>query len=133
MKATARLLLLTGLWFTAVSCDEDSTRHAPGVSGILSVTLDAAAGNAGAILLSVTGSVDSVTAVSPYSSFATVSAQTANIVITGDLAPGELVHLWVPDLSGAASYQVTVHEVALKATFTLEPVQGYPVGIQPMP
>jgi hypothetical protein len=97
------------------------------------VTLDAAAGNAGAILLSVTGAVDSVAAVSPYSSFATASAQGANIVVTGDVTPGELVRLWVPDLSAAASYHVTVHEVALKATFILEPVQGYPVAIQPMP
>lgn len=133
MKTTARLFLLMGLALASASCNEDSTRHAPGVPGILSVTLDAAAGNAGAILLSVTDAVDSVTAVSPYSSFATASAQGANIVVTGDLAPGELVRLWVPDLSAAAGYQVTVHEVALKATFTLEPLQGYPVGIQPMP
>jgi hypothetical protein len=90
-------------------------------AGELTVSFYQSTGDAGALLLTVSGGpVQDVSAVgSDQVSFASAGANTTRIVVTGTLGTGELLRLRVPDVALVAQYSVRVDQVAHKATFAL--------------
>jgi hypothetical protein len=56
--------------------------------------------------------------------FASPFANTTRVIVTGNLVPGNLLRLRVPDVALAGSYVVRVDQVADKLTFALiDPAQ----------
>jgi hypothetical protein len=99
------------------------------VAGTLQVTLTSPNTDDGAVMLQVSGDIDSVTAPSGLTLYeATPSATVVRAIVTGDIASGSSVlTLHVPDVAKAASYSTQLLQVSAKGTYVLRPVGGYTV------
>ncbi len=111
---------------------KDSTPPVEPTAGTLTVSYQGTGSSDGAILLVVTGAV---TAVEPVGSYRIASAPLAGgaetrIVVTGDLTPGDIVRLQVPDVSKATAYEAHVEAVAHSTSYALQDPLTYTVTIR---
>jgi hypothetical protein len=104
------------------------------VPGTLTVRLNAAGANDGAIVLVVSGGeVSAVEAVGGYEVTSTTDAAGVHLLVIGNIAEGALVHLRVPDISRASDYLAVIGQVADRANFGLIDATGYRVTIDEFP
>lgn len=126
---TRRVALLAVLAGAACSGGDDSPTGP--VAGTLNVVLTSPNSDDGAVMLQITGAVDSV--VVPTGLTAWQSEPGANVlraIVTGDLASGgTLLTLRVPDVSKASSYSTQVLQVSSE-TYAQRPVGGYSLSLQ---
>lgn len=96
------------------------------VPGWLTVQVSMPHSDNGAIQLRVGGAkVDSIHAVTPYDGFGAVVDGVGRVVVTGNLAGGNLVRFKVPDVGAASRYHVTVEAAAQREDFQLRDLAGY--------
>jgi hypothetical protein len=109
--------LLAGV--ALVSCGGDANQNSN--AGDLLLSLYAGGPEAGAVLLVITGGpVQNATALGGQQvSFASPFSGNTRVVISGDLATGDVLRIRVPDLSRIADYHVQTLQVADKVTFAL--------------
>lgn len=101
--------------FLAGSCGGDEgTGPAPPLPGPLTVTVSSTAGPGAAFLLTVTGEgISDPQAVDPaFQLYTNLSGDTLKAAVIGSIAAGELLRFDVPDVNRAASYRVSLQEVA---------------------
>lgn len=91
-----------------------------------------AGANHGAVLFTVTGGpVDSVTGLSGYEVFHSLTSTGARGMAFGTLVNGPLVQVWVPDRSRADGYTVQVDEGAVRGTWATLTAESYSVARSP--
>jgi hypothetical protein len=91
------------------------------VAGEFTVSFSSGANSDGALLLLITGPVNSVQVLNGYQmSSAAAGTNRTRVVITGDLIAGDVLKLSVPDTSTAlGAYSATVEAAANRTTYAL--------------
>ena len=115
------------------ACGGDSPPPTPEpVAGDLTVSLATPNTQDGALLLRIVGQLE-VKDVKPVGNYR-VSFHTAGpitrVVITGDLAGGDILKISVPDVGKAASYTAYVEQAASRTTYALLETGGYTLTIR---
>jgi len=100
------------------------------VAGDLTLTLVSPGSADGAILVRVTGEIESVTGLGNYVvEAAEVPGGMWRIVVAGTIVPGPIARIRVPDVNDTAPYLAIVEQVAARGTFALLSTGGYTVQV----
>lgn len=119
-------LLLAAVLTLGAACGSKKPDPVGPVAGDLTVSYAGPSQSDGALLLLVTGTVTAVKAVGGYQvASASAGATATRVVVTGQLATGDILKLTVPDVAAAASYSVRVEAAADRATFALGDLASY--------
>lgn len=120
------LLIVLG---AIISCGGDGSGPSGPTPGNLTIQLNTAATNVGAVKFLVRGGpVSGVT--STHSTFdGPASGGNHRVVVLGDLTAGPVATISVPDTRQAASYSATVEEVATRQTYALQSAGGFTMSI----
>ena len=88
------------------------------VGATLQVSLSTPFNDDGAVLFTVTGGrVDSVDAAGYTLYTSRTDPATLQVILTGDLSPGIVAHVHIPDERGASQYSATISQVAARETY----------------
>ena len=88
------------------------------VGATLQVSLSTPFNDDGALLFTVTGGrVDSVDAAGYTLYSSRTDPTTLRVILTGDLSPGIVAHVHIPDERGASQYSATISQVAARETY----------------
>ena len=110
----------------AAACSDGPTPPPPIKGGPVRLVLQASQSDLGAVMIRVNGPVDSVTAPTGYvMSRAPLGVSAQRIVVAGNVANGDLVTLWIPDLAQLSSYSTFVEQAASRLTFALYDPSGF--------
>ena len=129
-----RQLLPVLLLPLAIACgDGGPTDPARPVPGVLKVALTTPNSDDGALLFTVSGGrVSTVDAATGYQIYtAQPDTMTTRILVTGDIAAGEVVRIHVPDTRSAAAYHATIAQAASRTTFAQRALAGYALAVAP--
>jgi hypothetical protein len=100
------------------------------LSGPLDLVLDTPAEDDGIVLLEIAGgAVDSVTALGYRTESSTGATRPVRVVVSGALADGRLVRIWVPDRTRASDYSASVVEAAARRSYALRDVADYRITV----
>jgi hypothetical protein len=125
MRRPLGLFALLGL----AACGGGSDLSAP-LAGPLDLVLDTPASDDGIVLVEIGGgAVDSVTALGYRTQTSPDGTTPVRVVVSGALADGKLVRIWVPDRTRASDYSVTVLEAAARSTYALRDVADYRITV----
>jgi hypothetical protein len=130
-----RQLLPLLLALLAGACgDGGPTGPAGPTPGVLKVALTTPNADDGALLLTISGGrVSTVDAAS--TGYQVYTAQpdtvTTRVLVTGDLAAGEVVRIHVPDTRSVAAYHATIAQAASRTTFAQRALTGYSLAVAP--
>lgn len=126
-----RTAALAPLLALLVACGGGSSTGASGgnesaVPGWLTVQLTTPNTDDGALQLRITGpAVDSVVAESAYNGFGAAANGTADLVMAGAIATGNVARFRVADVNRASSYSVSVVAAAQSGSYALRNLSGY--------
>jgi hypothetical protein len=125
------LYLLAGVFSLACSGDAGGEDTGP-EPGTLGVTFVSPNSDDGAVMVQVTGMIDSVVAVPPYRLLsARPSTEVTRVIVTGDLGDGLLFRVYVPDIAGTGSLGMEIMQVAQQGTYSQRSLAGYGLVVQP--
>jgi hypothetical protein len=101
-------------------------------AGALNVSLSSPNTDDGAVLLTISGGpVDSVEAVGYALYTAGVGLQTLRVIVTGDIGPGPVARIHIPDSRQASRYSATIGQVAARVTYAQRDPAPYSVSLLP--
>lgn len=101
------------------------------VAGELTLSLVTPGNSDGAVLIRVTGPIESVTAMAGYRvESSAVPGGMWRIVVAGNVTGGPVARIRVPDINAAAEYLAIVEQVAARGTFALLSTSGYGVQVE---
>jgi hypothetical protein len=108
------------------ACSDGPTPPPPIQGGPVRLVLQAPQFDLGAVMIRVNGPVDSVTAPTGYvMSSAPLGVSARRIVVAGNVANGDLVTLWIPDLAQLSIYSTFVEQAASRLTYALYDPSGF--------
>jgi hypothetical protein len=85
----------------------------------------------GALLVIVTGAVTGVKAIGSYQvASASLGPTSTRVVVTGDLAVGDVFKISVADVATVSTYTAAVEAAADRATYALDDPSAYHVSIR---
>jgi len=84
----------------------------------------------GALLIRIVGELSNLEAVGGYRVASTAAGTTTRLVLTGNLAGGDLLRFSVPDKRKISSYLVVVEQVAARDTYALIDPAGYAIVLR---
>ncbi len=128
-SALAATLLIAA--FLAGGCtSSDGMGPSDPQPGELTVNLSTTGGGGSAFLLTITGSgiTNPVAAGAGHRVYSFASGNSLNVALVGDISAGALLKFSVPDVNQAASYNVTLNDVAASDN-TLQNTSDYSVTI----
>ena len=102
--------------------------------GVLRIALVTPHTDDGAVLFTISGApVVSVDVAAPgYQVYTAIpDTNTARVLVTGDLAAGDVVRIHVADTRRAASYHATIAQAASRTTFAQQVLTGYSLTVAP--
>lgn len=124
------MLGLAALVSVAACGGEDPGPPKP-VAGELTVSYAGGTSSDGALLVTVTGTVTSVSATGGYQvASASLGPTSTRVVVTGSLTQGDLFRIRVPDVAAVANFGVTVEAAADRTTFALNDPVIYQVSVR---
>ena len=128
-----QLLPLVLLALASACGDGGPTEPAGPVPGVLKIALATPNADDGALLFTVSGGrVSTVDAATGYQIYtAQPDTMTTRILVTGDIAAGEVVRIQVPDTRSAAAYHATIAQAASRTTFAQRALAGYALAVAP--
>ncbi|MGE5092554.1 MAG: hypothetical protein ACM3OH_10360 [Bacillota bacterium] len=128
-----QLLPLVLLALASACGDGGPTEPAGPVPGVLKIALATPNADDGALLFTVSGGrVSTVDAATGYQIYtAQPDTMTTRILVTGDIAAGEVVRIHVPDTRSAAAYHATIAQAASRTTFAQRALAGYALAVAP--
>ena len=102
------------------------------IPGWIRVRLDSPNGDDGGIMFTVSGGqMDSIRSSYPDLYVSSGNTTVKRIIVAGNLTSGTTVaELMVPDVQSAASYSVTVDEVASRVSYVQRQVSGYSLTVE---
>ena len=128
-RRIASLLLIA---VAGLGCGEEAGSPGEPEPGVLRVSLATPNGDDGAIMLEMTGAVDSIEAAGSYALFvARPTAEITRLIVTGALADGLLLRIHVPDVGAQALLGIRILQVAARGTYLQRPLGGYGLIVQP--
>lgn len=108
------------------ACGDGPSPPPPIKGGPVRLVLQAPQFDLGAVMIRVSGPVDSVTAPTGYvMSRAPFGVSAQRIVVAGNVANGDLVTLWIPDLERLSSYSTFVEQAASRLSYALYDPSGF--------
>lgn len=126
---THSLLFLLGSLCVLAGCSHDT--NGP-TAGILKANLASPSSDDGAVLFTVSGGpVDSVEAGGHQVYSALLDANNLRVVVMGDLGPGTLATIYIPDNRLASSYTATVNQVAARVSYAQRDPASYSLSLSP--
>ncbi len=126
---TRRLLLAAGLAVVLLGACKGDPPSGP-VAGDLTLTLTSPGNTDGAILVRVTGPIESVSGVGGLLvEGSQLSGGMWRIVVAGNVTSGPVARIRVPDVSVVDQYLAVVEQVAARGTFALLSTSGYAVEV----
>ncbi|HET9294517.1 MAG TPA: hypothetical protein VFO06_09510 [Gemmatimonadales bacterium] len=130
--STRRLASLVLVGLAGLGCGGDGGGPSGPEPGVLRVTLVTPNADDGAIMLEMTGNVDSIEAATPYEMFmARPTAGMTRVILTGDLTDGLLLRVHVPDVTTEAPPGIQILQVAARDSYLQRPLGGYGLVVQP--
>ncbi len=124
-----RLLLVAGLATTLLGACKGDSPSGP-VAGDLTLTLTSPGNTDGAILVRVTGPVESVSAVGDLRvEGSQLPGGMWRIVVAGNVTSGPVARIRVPDIGAVDQYLAIVEQVAARGSFALLSSSGYAVEV----
>jgi len=127
----ARRILLLGLGAIVGAACKKETPAGP-EAGDLTVSYTGPSQTDGALLLLVQGGPHTSVRAAGGQQVASASAgiNITRVVVTGDLVPGDILRLSVPDVAAVASYSVRVEAAADRTTFALADPSSYTTTVR---
>ena len=117
----------------AVGCGGGDGGTVGPTAGVFKVVLTTPNADDGALLLTVAGGP--VTAVEPAAQYQVLTAQpdslTTRVLVTGNIAAGEVLRLQVPDTRRLSAYRASLAQAASRATFAQQALTSYSLAITP--
>lgn len=124
-------ILVAGLLVLGAACGSKKPDPVGPVAGDLTVSYAGPSQTDGALLLLVTGTVTAVKAAGGYQVASAPAGPTSTrVVVTGQLATGDILKLSVPDVAAAATYSVKVEAAADRNTFALGDFSAYSAQVR---
>jgi hypothetical protein len=131
-RAAALALLAPAVFACGGSDGVEPPPPPPAEPGPVNFDLEVPGGEHGGLQLMIAGGpVDSVTPLSGYEVFYTASPTGGRALVFGSIVAGPLIRVWVPTLSRASQYTVTVSEGAIRGTYQVVTGPSYRVTRQP--
>ena len=124
-----RTLWLLGALSLGAACGGDEPTDGP-TPGELVARLTTTHTEDGALLLRVVGPVTQVSALGGYRVASSTGGGATMIVVTGNIAGGDLLRLSVPDTRQLSSYTVEVEQAADRNTFALREPGSYSITLR---
>lgn len=126
---TSRLLLAAALAMGSLTGCKGDQPIGP-VAGDLTLTLASPGSSDGAVLIRITGPIESVSAVGGYRvEGSEVPGGMWRIVVAGNVTSGPVARIRVPDINAPDLYLAAVEQVAARGTFALLSTAGYGVQV----
>jgi len=124
-----RALLGLGLLvLLVIGCGGDKTTGP--VAGDLTLILATPGTSDGAVLVRLTGPIESITPASGYLlESEPLSGGMTRFVIVGSIVAGPIARIRVPDINAVGTYLTLVEQVADRNTFALLSTAGYTVSV----
>jgi hypothetical protein len=109
------------------ACGADAPPIPQPVAGDLTMALTTPNSQDGALLLRIVGelAVQDVTPLGNYRVSFHTQAGVTRVIITGDLAGGDILKFRVPDIGKASSYTAYVEQAASRTTYALLETSSY--------
>lgn len=124
-------ILLAGVLVLGAACGSKKPDPVGPVAGDLIVSYAGPSQTDGALLLLVTGSVTAVRSTGGYQVASAPAGPTSTrVVVTGQLATGDILKLTVPDVAAVATYSVKVEGAADRSTFALGDLAAYSAQVR---
>ncbi len=125
----SRALMGLGLLaLLVVGCGGDKTTGP--VAGDLTLILATPGTNDGAILIRLTGPIESITPLNGYLlESEPESGSMVRFVVVGSIVAGPIARIRVPDINAVSTYLTLVEQVADRTTFALLSTPGYSVSV----
>ena len=102
------------------------------VAATLQVSLSTPFNDDGALLFTLTGGrVDSVDAPGYTLYTSRTDPATLQVILTGNLSPGIVAHVHIPDERGASQYSATISQVAARETYIERDPASYRLELKP--
>ncbi|HEX6408613.1 MAG TPA: hypothetical protein VFZ90_15615 [Gemmatimonadales bacterium] len=102
------------------------------VAATLQVSLSTPFNDDGALLFTVTGGrVDSVDAPGYTLYTSQTDPATLQVILTGNLSPGIVAHVHIPDERVASQYSASINQVAARETYVARDPASYHVELKP--
>jgi len=102
------------------------------VAATLQVSLSTPFTDDGALLFTVTGGrVDSVDAPGYTLYTSQTDPATLQVILTGNLSPGIVAHVHIPDERVASQYSASINQVAARETYVARDPASYHVELKP--
>jgi DNA-binding transcriptional regulator YdaS (Cro superfamily) len=100
------------------------------VAGELMVRLTSPNATDGALVVRVVGPVTAVTPVGAYTISQATQGNITRVIVTGDIASGDLLRVKVPDVNQVLSYSANVEQAASRVDYALFSVSNYSLAIR---
>jgi hypothetical protein len=128
MRAAGPLVLACLFGLAALTGCSNNTGP---TAGVLNLSLSSPHTDDGAVLLSITGGpIDSVEAVG-YAVYTARIGLTLRLIVTGDIGPGPVARIHIPDGRQASRYTAAIGQVAARETYAQRDPAPYSASLLP--
>ena len=102
----------------------------PSGPGILAVVLETPNSNDGALLFRLSGGpMDSLRVSLLTLLTANTGTNERRVMLAGNLGAGVVLRFWVPERGNLAGYRVVLEQVATRASYVQQPLDGYSLSV----
>jgi len=132
MRRTSWILAAIGVALVAACSSGGNDSSAP-VPGTLTLTMSTANSGDGALQIQVGGApIDTIEAQAGYAGYSyRTAANGFRIIVAGNIVPGPVATIHVPDIHKAASYLATVQKGTDGTTYAIRSGSSYQITVAP--
>jgi hypothetical protein len=132
MRRTAWVIVAIGVALVA-GCTSGGNDSSTPVPGTLTLTMSTGNTGDGALQIEVAGApIDTIEARAGYAGYSyRTAANGFRIIVAGDIVPGPVATIHVPDIHKAASYLATVQKGTDGSTYAIRSGGGYLITVAP--
>lgn len=103
----------------------------PSGPGLLAVVLETPNSNDGALLLRLSGGrMDSLRVSQLTLLAANTGTNERRVMLAGNISAGVVLRFWVPERRDLAGYSVVLEQVATRAIYVQQPLDGYSLSVK---
>ncbi len=114
-----------------LGCGPDDPDPTPKpVAGELVLSLTSPNPNDGALIVRVIGTLTDVTPVGNYRVSFSTQGNLTRVIVTGDVASGDLLRIKVPDVTQVRAYSASVEQAAARDSYALFSTSGYTLTLR---
>ena len=103
----------------------------PSGPGLLAVVLETPNSNDGALLFRLSGGqMDSLRVTQLTLLTANIGTNERRVILAGNIGAGVVLRFWIPERGDLAGYSVVLEQVATRAIYVQQPLDGYSLSVK---